>query len=134
MVKSDEVQDGGDVPKAIPKCPDIKPANNTNFINVCKGRWFVLKLYSVTQSEGLSSCVVVDLLTSPENPNKCLFNNTRKVRGNISSMSTNICMETPGVLDYNDDMHFATPSGEVSALRSYVKVSLYFIKFITLTI
>lgn len=124
MVKSIKTEDV-DTPGAISRCPEIKPANDTNLTIICKGRWFVMKMYSITSKESLHTCIVVDLLPFTENPSKISYNNTSELKGNVNIITTNVSAEIPGVFDFNDDLSLSTSSGDVTTFRSYAKVSVH---------
>lgn len=110
-----------DTIKAISKCPEIKPTNNTHVNNVCKGRWFIMKKYAVLSSETLNTCELADF-NSTDHSNIFVYNMTSETKGKMNFMSSNVTVDTPGVLQFND-FYVSIQAGEVSSYRSYVKVN-----------
>lgn len=110
-------------PTTLSSCPNVNPVENKNVDDVCKGRWYVLKVYSSPSPPHPQTCIVME--SSPtDDPTKFKINNMGKSNGMISNVTTIVTVESPGIIVFDGDLEAPDPTGGMKKIHTYVKVLL----------
>ena len=106
----------------LSSCPDIKPTENANVNDVCKGRWYVLKVYSTSPPPNPPTCIVTDSFPT-DDPNKFKVYNMGKSNGITNNVSVEVTVQSPGIVYFDGDLEApAGPNGETKKFHTYFKV------------